>query len=198
MIITDIKKNRKFLSSVYIDGEFFAKIDNEILFKSNLKIGSTVDENIINALVNDSDYKRSKNKSLYLLSFKDHSKKELEDKLKKDYSDEAANKAVQRMEELGLINDFAFAEKYAKDLLFVKHFSKRRTEFELVAKGINRELICEILDSIDYDPIVHIKFLIDKKYKLAYTDEKIKKRAIAFLQRYGYSWDDIKQVFDTF
>ncbi len=198
MYITDIKKNRKMYTSIYIDGDFFAKIDSEIFLKSGLKIGSEVDENFLKNLMYESDYKKAKDKSLYLLSFRDYSKKELVDKLKKDFSNEAVDNAVQRIFELGLVNDESFAKKYAKELLFNKHFSKRKTEFELIQKGIDKDLICSILDEIDFDPIEQIKFLVDKKYKLAYTDEKVKKRAFAFLQRYGYSWDDIKQVFDFY
>lgn len=186
------------LSSLYVDGELFANIDNEVLTRSGLKVGASVDDEFLERLKYDSDYKRSKDKSLYLLSFRDHSKKELIDKLKKDYNAKVAGKAAQRMEELGLINDNVFAKKYAEELLFSKHFSKRRVKFELSQKGIDEEKICEVLDSIEYDPVKQVQLLINKKYKLAYTDEKVKKRAIAFLQRYGYSWEEIKQVFDTY
>lgn len=185
-------------TSIYVDGDFFAKIDSEIFLKNGLKIGSEVDEDFLKNLQYESDYKRAKDKSLYLLSFRDYSKKELIDKLKKDFSNEAVINAVQRIIELGLINDESFARKYARELLFNKHFSKRKTEFELVQKGIDKDLICSILEQVDCDAVEQIKLLVDKKYKLAYTDEKIKKRAVAFLQRYGYSWDDIKKVFDFY
>lgn len=185
------------LSSLYVDGELFAKIDNEVLIRSGLKVGSSVDDEILNELKYDSDYKRSKDKSLYLLSFRDHSRKELIDKLKRDYSVGVAEKSARRMEELGLINDDNFAKRYARELLFNKHFSKRRAEFELSQKGIDKDKIYEILSNIEYDAVEQIKLLVDKKYKLAYKDEKVKKRAIAFLQRYGYSWEEIRQVFDT-
>lgn len=197
MYITDIKKGNKMLSSLYVDGELFAKIDNEVLIRSGLKVGSSVDDEILNELKYDSDYKRSKDKSLYLLSFRDHSRKELIDKLKRDYSVGVAEKSARRMEELGLINDDNFAKRYARELLFNKHFSKRRAEFELSQKGIDKDKIYEILSSIEYDAVEQIKLLINKKYKLAHKDEKVKKRAIAFLQRYGYSWEEIRQVFDT-
>ena len=98
------------------------------------------------------------------------------------------------MEELGFVNDEVFAKKYAKELLFNKHFSKRRAEFELSQKGIDKDTIYKVLSGLKCDSVEQIQILVDKKYKTAYSDEKIKKRAVAFLQRHGYSWDDIKQV----
>ncbi len=196
MYITDIKKERKMLSAVYVDGEFWAKIDNEILAQNKIKVGASLDETQLEQLKYDSEYKRAKEKSLYVLSFRDHSKKDLFNKLKKDYSTTVAQDAAARMEELGLINDENFARKFARELLLTKRFSKRRAEIELAQKGISREVICEALDSVDYDPVEQIKILLKKKYKTASTDEKVKKRAVAFLQRYGYSWDEIRRAID--
>ena len=197
MYITDIKKERKMLSAVYVDGEFWAKIDNEILAQNKIKVGASLDETQLEQLKYDSEYKRAKEKSLYVLSFRDHSKKDLFNKLKKDYSTTVAQDAAARMEELGLINDENFARKFARELLLTKRFSKRRAEIELSQKGIPREVICEALDAVDCDPIEQIKMLVEKKYKTASTDEKVKKRAVAFLQRYGYSWDEIRQGLDV-
>lgn len=196
MYITDIKKERKMLSAVYVDGEFWAKIDNEILAQNKIKVGASLDETQLEQLKYDSEYKRAKEKSLYVLSFRDHSKKDLFNKLKKDYSTTVAQDAAARMEELGLINDENFARKFARELLLTKRFSKRRAEIELAQKGISREVICEALDSVNYDPVEQIKILLEKKYKTASTDEKVKKRAVAFLQRYGYSWDEIRRAID--
>ena len=123
--------------------------------------------------------------------------KELFSKLKRDYDEAAVEKAVARMRDLGLVNDLNFAQKYAKELLFNKHLSKRRAEFELLQKGIDKDTVCDILAELECDAVEQIRLLVDKKYRLAYSDEKVKKRAVAFLQRYGYRWDDIKRFFDS-
>lgn len=194
MYITGLKKERKRLSVVFVDDAFWAKVDNEILVQNSVKVGTLVDNEFLSKLKFDSDFKRAKDKALYLLSFRDYSKKELSNKLRKDYCSAAVEKAVVRMEELGFVNDEVFAKKYAKELLFNKHFSKRRAEFELSQKGIDKDTIYDVLSDLECDSVEQIQILVDKKYKTAYSDEKIKKRAVAFLQRHGYSWDDIKQV----
>ena len=102
-------------------------------------------------------------------------------------------KAVERMEELGLVNDENFARRYAEQLLFSKHNAPRGAVRQLVQKGIDRELAEEIIEEIDFDPCDGIRAVIDRKYKNI-NDEKIRRRAVAALQRLGYGWDDIKTV----
>lgn len=198
MYITGLKTEKKSLTAVFVDGELWDRLDSEILTQNSIKVGMPVDENFLTELKFESDYKRAKDRALYLISFRDYSEKELTDKLRKDYGEAAAEKAVARVRDLGLANDLNFAQKYARELLFNKHFSKRRAEFELLQKGINKDTVCDILSELEeYDALEQIGLLVDKKYRLAYSDEKVKKRAVAFLQRYGYTWDDIKRFFDS-
>ena len=51
----------------------------------------------------------------------------------------------------------------------------------------------EIIEEINFDPYDGIRAVIDRKYKNI-NDEKIRRRAVAALQRLGYGWDDIKTV----
>lgn len=198
MYITGLKREKKRLTAVFVDGELWNRLDSEVLEQRAIKTGMQVDETFLTELKFESDYKRAKDRAMYLISFRDYSEKELSSKLRRDYGVAVAEKAVARMQNLGLINDLNFAQKYARELLFNKHFSKRRTEFELLQKGIDKDTVCDILAGLEYDAVEQIRFLVDKKYRLAYFDEKVKKRAIAFLQRYGYNWDDIKRFFDSY
>lgn len=197
LYITGLKREKKSLTAVFVDGELWDRLDSEVLAQDSIKVGMPVDENFLTELKFESDYKRAKDRALYLISFRDYSEEELKDKLKKDYGEAAAEKAVAKMRDLGLVNDLNFAQKYARELLLNKHFSKRRAEFELLQKGIDKDTVCDILSELEYDALEQIGILVDKKYRLAYFDEKVKKRAVTFLQRYGYSWDDIKRFFDS-
>lgn len=198
MYITGLKREKKRLTAVFVDGELWDRLDSEVLEQRVIKAGMQVDEDFLTELKFESDYKRAKDRAMYLISFRDYSEKELFSKLKRDYDEAAVEKAVARMRDLGLVNDLNFAQKYAKELLFNKHFSKRRAEFELLQKGIDKDTVCDILAELEYDAVEQIRLLVDKKYRLAYSDEKVKKRAVAFLQRYGYRWNDIKRFFDSY
>lgn len=198
MLITDIRKRKKAMSAVYIDGEYAVELDTEFLEENGIRVGVSLTDEQLHRLIEDSGLKRAKSKALYLLSHRDHSRKELKDKIKRDYDDKSAELAVQRMEELGFINDEAFAEKYAHDLLFIKKYSVRRTRYELIQKGIDKELSEEIIEKLNPDERELITSLVNKKYLKKLNDEKGRRQTFNALQRLGYSFEDIRAVIGEF
>lgn len=197
MLITAIEPRRKAMSALYIDGEFVMNLDTQTLIENRFDVGREIDDEDLHEIIRLSNERRAKEKALWLISYRDHSKKELTDKIKRTCDKESAEKAVDRMEELGLVNDEAYAKNYAKKLLFSKHMSKKAASFELAKKGIDRELSQEILESIEVDERQQIREVIDKKYRNL-NDEKIKRRAFSALQRLGYRYDDIRAVFEEY
>lgn len=197
MLITAIEPRRKAMSALYIDGEFVMNLDTRTLIENRFDVGREIDDDDLHEIINLSNERRAKEKALWLISYRDHSKKELTDKIKHTCDEESAEKAVERMEELGLVNDRVFAERYAIKLLFTKHMSKTAASYELALKGIDRELADEILDSIDVDEREQIREVIEKKYRNI-SDEKIKRRAFSALQRLGYRFDDIRAVLEEY
>ncbi|MDD6989115.1 regulatory protein RecX [Ruminococcus sp.] len=197
MLITAIEPRRKAMSALYIDGEFVMNLDTRTLIENRFDVGREIDDDDLHEIINLSNERRAKEKALWLISYRDHSKKELTDKIKRTCDEESAEKAVERMEELGLVNDRVFAERYARKLLFTKRMSKTAASYELARKGIDRELADEILDSIDVDEREQIREVIEKKYRNI-SDEKIKRRAFSALQRLGYRFDDIRAVLEEY
>lgn len=198
MTITDIKPARKSLSRVYIDGEYAMNLDTQVLYECCVKIGTTLDDDELKELIDKSDYKRAKERALWLLSGRDYSKKQLIDKIKKDSPPEVAAEVCERMEELGLVNDESYARRYASDLLNIKKMSKRGAKFKMIERGIDRDLCDEILDEFDVDPVRQIADIIERKYADKLDDEKGRRRTVAALQRLGYGWGDIKSAISMF
>ena len=194
MQITAIEPRRKGLSALYIDGEFAMKLDTEVLLVHRFDVGREIDDEQLHACVQDSDQKRCKDKALWLISFRDHSRSELIGKLRRDYSPESAEKAADRLEELGLINDERFARRYTADLIDVKHLSERGVRQKLREKGIDRDLIDEVLSEYAIDEEAQIRMIIDKKYARSLTDDKGRRRAVSALTRLGFSYSSIKSV----
>ena len=197
MLITAIEPRRKAMSALYIDGEFVMNLDTRTLIENRFDVGREIDDDDLHEIINLSNERRAKEKALWLISYRDHSKKELTDKIRRTCDDESAEKAGERMEELGLVNDRVFAERYARKLLFTKHMSKTAASYELARKGIDRELADEILEGIDVVEREQIREVIEKKYRNI-SDEKIKRRAFSALQRLGYRFDDIRAVLEEY
>lgn len=197
MVITDIKKGKKRLNAVYIDGEFFNNIDSYILDISGFSVGSEVSGAELKLLESKSNNRRAYSKALYLLGFRDYSEKEMQNKLKLDFTDDAIENTIEKLKEQKFLDDEKFANKYADVLIFEKKFSKKMAVYELTKKGIDKQISESIVDNIDIDEKDQIKDLISRKYKDAYNDEKVKRRAIAFLQRHGYKIHDIFDVINN-
>lgn len=195
MEITAIEPRRKGLSQLYIDGEAAVKIDTLVLALSKLSPGDEISDEELHELIEKSDARRASEKALYLLEHRNHSKKELTDKiLRSGTSREAAVAAAERMEEIGLVDDENFARSYAEELFERKKFGARRVKQELYRKGIDPNIIENMIYEFSGDSSEKIQAILAKKYPLWAEDEKVKRRAIAALQRMGYGFDEINSA----
>lgn len=193
MQITAIEPRRKGLCALYIDGEFAMKLDTETVLAHRFDVGREITDEQLHACVIDSDRKRCKDKAMWLIGYRDHSRRELIDKLRRDYSAESAEAAVSRLEELGLIDDGRYARRYAADLINLKRLSARGVRQKLREKGIDRDIIDEVMDEMEPDESSQIREIITRRYP-DLSDEKIRRRAVAALTRMGYQYSDIKSA----
>lgn len=194
MLITAIEERKKGLSALFIDGEYALSIDTVTLVSSGKRIGSEMTDEELHDLISRSNINRAKEKALYLIEYRARSRKEIEDKLLPLYGEEAAEAAIDRLEQLGLIDDESFAREYAEQLLTKKKFSVRRALFELMKKGIDKALAEEILEEMEPDPVEQILSVIERKYARSLDDEKGRNRTINGLRAMGYQWEDIKEA----
>ena len=196
MKITAVEPRRKQMCALFIDGEYVMNLDAQTLIENRFDVGREIDDDELKDIIDKSNERRAKEKALWLISYRSHSKKELRDKIRRTCDAESADKAVERMEELGLVNDEEFAKLYARKLVNGKKMSVKAAEYELYRKGIDKITAEQVLGELEYDPQTQIIEFITKKYKNI-QDEKIKRRAVAALQRKGYSWEEIKQAIES-
>ncbi len=195
MELTAAEPRRKRLTQLFIDGEAAVKIDTETFLRSGLRPGDQITDETLRQLILASDARRANEKALYLLEHRDHSKKELADKIARTASSwEAAQSAAQRMEELGLVNDEAYARRKAKELFQRKRYGAMRVRQELRQKGISSELIDELVEEYAGELAQeNIAAILEKKYSGWQEDERTRRRAFAALQRMGYSYGQIRE-----
>lgn len=198
MEITGIEPRRKSFSALFLDGEFAMNIDTETLLKSGWRVGQDITDEELYALLQASEQRRANEKALYLLEHRSHSKKELVDKIRRTTSAEAAQAAADRMEDLGLIDDADYARRYAGELLHRKGYSASRAVYELIQKGIDKELAQELVEELAPDPQEKILAIVERKYPVCIGDEKVMRRAVAALQRLGYRYEDIRSAIATY
>ena len=195
MLVTALKEKRKGLTHVFIDGEYAMTLDTMVLLENHIKEHSEIDDDELYILVKKSKERRANEKALTLLERRSHSKQELANKIARTMDRDSAVAAAEKMEEIGLVNDRDFAERYARELFERKKFGKIRVKQELKLKGIDKEIIEDVLLVYeDFDVEEQIKNILVSKYPLYKEDEKVKARAVAALQRRGFSFSDIRGV----
>ena len=199
MKITDIAPRRHRLSQLYIDGEAAVKVDTETLLRRGIAIGDELDDEELHALLQASAKHRAEEKALYLLEHRAHSKKELENKITRaEFDREAARSAVEHMEELGLLNDEDYARRLANELFTRKKFGARRVKQELRQKGIDDALIAAVMDEFPQNVRKQRKHPRHLERNIhGARRRKVRRRAVAALQRYGYGFDEIFSVLNS-
>lgn len=197
MIVTKIKKSKKGNVLIYADNEYYSSVPLEVFIKSRLKVGDEIDKGVLEELQNETNLNKAKEKALRLLSLRAHSKQELKDKINHSADEDVAQKIADKMEDLGLVDDKNFAVMYAKELFSRKLYSASRVKYELSKKGISDDIIKDIIETTDFDERENIEKIFAKK-RFDKEDEKQYRRVVAYCQRMGYSWNDIKSVINSY
>ena len=197
-LITAAEERKKGLTALYLDGEYAVSVDTVTLASFGCTAGKVITDEQLHELLAASNLHRAKEKALYLLEYRSRTRRELYDKLSPLFGEEAAETVLERLEDLGLVNDEAFARDYAEQLLERKHFSRERTAFELMKKGIDRDTIDTVLDEFETDPCEQIQALLSTKFARRLSTEKDRIRTINALKAMGFHWQDIREAMELF
>lgn len=197
-MILSVKQGNGNKIHIYVDDEYRATVDSDYWYSEKYRNLKEINEEELTELLNAVSFRRAYNKGLDFLSRRPYGTKELIKKLcEKGHEKISAEKACERLTELGLLNDEEFARILANDLLNRKNYSIKRIKQELIFRGIDREIVENTVELLDNDPVSRIIILVKKKYINKIDDEKGRKRTIDALMRRGYSYSDIKTALNT-
>lgn len=128
---------------------------------------------------------------LRLLTTRARSRAELEAQLtKRGFPDDVSARVLDRLTEVGLVDDAAFAEQWVRERRTNAGKGKRALASELRTKGIDAEVIAETLDSVDAGEWrVRAEELVAAKLRRENLDDEMKvtRRLVAMLARRGYN-----------
>lgn len=197
-MILSVKEGKANKIHIYVDDEYRATVDSDYWYSERYRNLKEINEEELTELLDAVSFRRAYNKGLDFLSRRPYGTRELIKKLcEKGHEKESAEKACERLTELGLLNDEEFARILANELLERKNYSIKRIKQELAFRGIDREIVENTLDALDNDPQSRIIIIVKKKYMNKINDEKGRKRTVDALMRLGYSYSDIKNALNT-
>lgn len=191
-----VKPGKQDKIHIFIDDVYRLTVDDRFWFSERWHNLKEIDCEELAALEEAVGSRRAFNSALDFLSRRDHGKQELYRKLLRKHSKEAAQTAVEKAEELGLLDDERFAVHYAEELYTHKGYGGRRIMSALLEKGIAREIAENAVESLDKDDENRIIILLQKKYRSCLADEKGRRRAVNGLLRMGYGYSEIRKALE--
>ncbi len=195
-MIIKAQKGRGSKIHLLLDDEYQITTDVNFWAENYIKDGTDITDDEWNNLVERIYYRKAFNKCADFLSRRDHSVKELKEKLLRTADEASVDKVIARFTELGYLDDEKFAKNYAEHLFKNKNYSVNHVKQELYKKGISRDIVAEIMDDTEIDAVENIVTIINKRYYNKLNAENGKEKVIAALMRKGFAYSDIKSAFN--
>ena len=190
-----MKINKIYRNKIYLDTEEIIDISPLIRQKYDLKVNDNIER-----FYDEISYEASLEKGIFLISLKDRTKKEIRLKLEEKFRNKSAIlQAIEKLEELGYLNDLNYAISYIEG----RTYGKNRISYNLFQKGIDKVTVEKAyltLDEEKEDNVDDIKLekLIEKNSKkININNEREEKKVkeeqklIQYLARQGFSLDKI-------
>lgn len=155
---------------------------------------------------NDLIFSRYYNLTLRYLSYRPRSEKEIKDYLKEKSSSAKATEGqerliesiIEKLKDYKFIDDRAFAKFWLEQRTKFKRRPIRVIEYELNQKGINKNLIEEVLSEFDTKDLdlENAKKLAEKKldFYRNLDSKKRREKVMGFLLRRGFNYDIVKKI----
>lgn len=196
MIITSLEYGVKNKVKVFIEGEFAFLLYTSDLKKYHLELQKAVSQELYHQIIEETVYRRAKQKVMAILKRMDRTEVELREKLRQDdYTDVIIERAIEYVKSYHYIDDKRYVENYIRAHQAKK--SVRQMRQELMYKGIDSDELNAALDKLS--DACAIQRAIEKKMKQETNWDYLRKqKLIAYLYQKGFSGHDIKQGLQSY
>jgi len=207
--------------NIFVNNKYSFSLDISQLVDLKIKVGQVITPDNLAEYKKASEYGKAYQRALEWTLTRPHSERELREYLKRRKITIAAKERqkiyqaekqtgqkpcrnvsrpeydfddliVKRLLEKGYINDRKFAEYYVENRFVKKGISRRRLEMELVKKGVESNIINDILDTRDDDAEI-LKIIQKKRHKYPDND-----KLIAYLVRQGFQFQQAREMVQSF
>lgn len=192
--LTGQKRNPNRLN-VYLDGAFAFGLDSAVA--STLKIGQTLSAEMITSLQQQDGISQAKARAVNLISRRPRSVAEVEQNLqKKGFEAFVIEQTVVQLQDVGLLDDEAFARYWVEQREAFKPRSHLALRQELQQKGVDRAIIEAALRDVDQTAAAQQAAAKQARRYTHLTEDEFRNKLGGFLQRRGFHYEIIKQVID--
>lgn len=200
--VVDVTLNNKLsICSVELgSGERF-NFSLELVLKYKIKKGKKITKQLLQEIIADQRIITAKQTALNFVSYKPRTEYQVVVKLRKEkFTNEEINTAVQFLKEFGYIDDFHYAQRYVLYAKVQKKSSKRKIEIDLTKRGINKDIISNVLKETfsEDEELENAMKIAHKKYEtlLARNAQQPEQKLINYLLGKGFSFEVTKEVIE--
>lgn len=180
MEINKIKKLKNNKYKIYIDEDIIITYDN-VIIENNLLYKKTIDKELYNKILNDTNYFDVYNKVVKYILKKRRSEKEINLYLiKAEVNSIDRNKIITKLKEINLINDIEYCKSYINDKLYLSKDGINKIKHNLINQNISNSIIENELKNIDMnifnnrlEKLIIKKIKSNKKYSINFLKQKI-------------------------
>lgn len=199
--IVEIKpqvRNPQRKTLVFDDGSVFG-ISEDVFISHRFNIGDEIDEDSYNEIFVAELKSKVFNSALRLLGYRMRSCNELRRRLlEKQYPENLVDVTIDRLLDMGYLNDLEFAKAFASDKVNSKNIGPIALRKEFVPYHVESGIVEQAIQAVyEKYPVASLieRLIAKKKIKSGIElDQKTKKRLIDLLNRKGFVWDDISKV----
>jgi regulatory protein len=196
MVITAIKQQLKLTDrySIFVDNRYSFSLSSQKLLEQKLFKGQVIDQLQLKALQKEAASDKLYAQAVRFATLRLHSQKEVELYLKRKPADSKARlDIINRLVQLGLVNDRAFALSLISRRQ-QQFFSWRRITQELRKKGVDNVIIAEVISSLEEpdDSLAIAAMVRKKRQQTKYAKDDLK--LMRYLAQQGFNYDSIKKA----
>ena len=182
---------------VSLEGGDLLRLTGDALLRFGLQVGMDLSAEDVVELKEAERHYRVRSQGAGIVSSRMVSRKELTDRLeRRGATEEEANDTAVWLEELGALDDGAYAAAVARHYGRMG-YGKLRVRQELARRGISRELWDAALEELP-ESAQTIDTLLQSRLKGKTPDRDEGRRLAAMLQRRGFTWQEIRPVLRRF
>lgn len=162
MRITEFDKSGKNVK-IYVDGEFWLEIPFLLAFDYRLEKGLEVAPNLLGEVRLRAEQDEAFGYAVRYLSKYSVTIKKMKSKLyEKEFATPVVNGVIEKLLEYGYLDDYRYAESFINQKK--GRLGSRRLQSELRAKGIDSDIISELLQEIDKDEVFDTAMAVAEKW----------------------------------
>jgi regulatory protein len=190
--------------NVSVDGKYCFSLDILQVADLGIRVGKEYTEAELTVLEEESQFGKLYTRALEYSLVRPRSQREIRDylyrktrdsrtkdgRVKKGVSPALTERVFERLVGKGYVDDEKFARFWIENRNLRKGSSHRKLAAELSAKGVERTVIEQLLETSDRSDEDELQKIIAKK-RARYDDDQ---KFMAYLARQGFSYDDIKSA----